>query len=253
VRSPLNREGVSLTVCPAEMAGKMASWLHGAALDWAWNYLVLPRYENALVIVTEQDVFLSAPFSPTRALAPAESEASPVAQTCSTEAPCSMAGHVQRRFNEDGLGPFLSKFACSNACREMNLGRESACAGGRRCICTPRLSSSTSLRSRFRRCCRSRPRETLMVFSQARLGAQCNQSDLTLSARPGRHRAGHRRQSSCLLRGGPSKRGRHTTRRRERWTLPSRLHSSSRILLSRNWPRSCVAKPPWRQGPWACG
>lgn len=63
MRSPLNREGVSLTVRPAEMAGKMASWLHGAALDWAWNYLVLPRYENALVVVTEQDVFLSAPFS----------------------------------------------------------------------------------------------------------------------------------------------------------------------------------------------
>lgn len=60
-----------------------------------------------------------------------------------------MAGHVQRRFNEDGLGPPLSKFAYSNACREMNLGRESACAGGRRCICTPRLSSSTSLRSPF--------------------------------------------------------------------------------------------------------
>jgi len=40
------------------------------ALDWAWETLILNRYSSEIVLITEQDVFLTAPFSLTSSLRP---------------------------------------------------------------------------------------------------------------------------------------------------------------------------------------
>ena len=40
------------------------------ALDWAWDTLILNRYSSEIVLITEQDVFLTAPFSLTSSLQP---------------------------------------------------------------------------------------------------------------------------------------------------------------------------------------
>ena len=85
-----------------------ASWLHGQALDWAWETIVLERFASdrvaqasgerePLVLITEQDVFLTAPVSLSAAI-------QPKAGTGGKDKGCFISGAMQVRRNEEGFG-----------------------------------------------------------------------------------------------------------------------------------------------------
>lgn len=72
-----------------------ASWLHGQALDWAWEHVIMPRFQTQLVLITEQDVFLTAPLSLSVTLRPVPFDG--VGKHA-----CFMSGVLQERANADG-------------------------------------------------------------------------------------------------------------------------------------------------------
>ena len=83
---------------------KGASWLHGQAINWAWQEIVIERFPQSIVLITEQDVFMSATLSVQASLSPFNSESNrDLTESCggACRRLCSIAGVPQTRLNED--------------------------------------------------------------------------------------------------------------------------------------------------------
>jgi hypothetical protein len=83
---------------------KGASWLHGQAINWAWQEIVIRRFPKHTVLLTEQDVFMFAKVSIQASLSPLNSELNrDLTDSCdgTCSRPCSLAGVSQTRLNED--------------------------------------------------------------------------------------------------------------------------------------------------------
>jgi hypothetical protein len=84
---------------------KGASWLHGQAINWAWQEIVIQRYPESTILLTEQDVFLFSSISALDLLAQpdsckeARSKRINVSDKCSHD--CNLAGVRQSRRNQD--------------------------------------------------------------------------------------------------------------------------------------------------------
>ena len=83
---------------------KGASWLHGQAINWAWQEIVIERFPQDTVLITEQDVFMFATLSVKASLSPLASRSYRELsdnrdETC--RQPCNLAGVSQTRLNED--------------------------------------------------------------------------------------------------------------------------------------------------------